>query len=262
MTKMCFVTCDVCREEGPVASCTVMKQGLQPHGSRWLVPTSGENKWDIFWSRHFSLTSLALSGDVRRCFGRRKDRCHPFFPSTNPQHGDPRSWPLRICKPNNRHVRGWPIPMCFICESFSFIGQVQHENIRFITINHVKTHTEWAADEMWCQDSHSCPIPPGSKRDAPKMPIEMMLWLIVVFPLRIFPPIGRCWEQKIVSSPAFRAWFFPLDSARCAANFCAGLPRYHPPVWLRWNENETEEVGHPLCPTIGKRYGKSRRELP
>ena len=32
--------------------------------------------------------------------------------------------------------------------------------------------------------------------------------------------------------------------------------------YLRWNENETDEMGHPLCPQNGERYGKSRTELP
>ena len=31
---------------------------------------------------------------------------------------------------------------------------------------------------------------------------------------------------------------------------------------LRWNENEADEVGHPLCPPNGQRYGMSRAELP
>ena len=36
----------------------------------------------------------------------------------------------------------------------------------------------------------------------------------------------------------------------------------HCNMYLRWIENEADQVGHPHCPPNDKRYGKSRTELP
>ena len=62
----------------------------------------------ILGVRHFRtleilLTSLALSDDG-------KIDVRPFFLPNEAHHGDPRSWPLHICKARHGHSRGWPIP--------------------------------------------------------------------------------------------------------------------------------------------------------
>ena len=117
---------------------------------------------------------------------------HPFFLPNEAHHGDPRSWLLHICKVRYKHIRGWPIPLPITCESFSFIGLFLYEKIQFITINQYPKSQKRAADEKRYKKSHSSPIPPESQRYAPKTFNEMIIWLIVVFFIRIFHPIGRC----------------------------------------------------------------------
>ena len=51
-----------------------------------------------------------------------KTDTRPFFLPNEAHHGNPRSWTLHICKVRYGHCRGFPTPLSFICESFSFIG--------------------------------------------------------------------------------------------------------------------------------------------
>ena len=88
-----------------------------------LVPTLRGPKPDILWSRHFAHTSLA-SGPRRTT---ERPTPHPFFLPNEAHHGDPRSWPLHICKVRYGHSRGWPIPLRYVCESFSLIGLLLYE---------------------------------------------------------------------------------------------------------------------------------------
>ena len=93
-------------------------------GRNRLVPISGEHFPDIFCSRQFLLTALALFGHRRTT---ERPLVHPFFSAKSPQQDGPLSPSLHDADTRYKYTGGRTIPMRFTCESFSSIGKMLYD---------------------------------------------------------------------------------------------------------------------------------------